>query len=272
MNMRKIIVATLFVASSLFSQQWYKGGATVVGNENESQAQLRQRAMQQARVNVLQQAGIVIRSTQVRLQGDVGRHVVDMYGAFAQSDVRGIIVEERNLKINSTFIDVNGIQLPQIVLYFEALIELPLGETDNTFEVQMHTNKLSYAEGEDLQLTIRSSKDGYLSLFQIKNDSCFILYPHPLLPTTKFNHITANLDVVIPPPSKPYSYVLDLEGGDGEHAIEFIIAIVTSEDVPCGGMNRSKEFVTLLEYNAWLAKIRVNDRSSASAQLQVVKK
>ncbi len=272
MNMRTVLCVTLLFASSLFSQQWFKGGATVVGSENESPSQLRQRALQQARVNVLQQAGIAIHSTQVRLQGDVGRLAVDMYGAFAQCDTRGIIVEERNLKITSAFIDVNGVQLPQIIVYVEALIELPLGETDNTFEVQVHTDKQSYVEGEDLQLTIRSSKSGYLSLFQIKNDSCFILYPHPLLPKTKDNRIMANVEVEIPPQSKPYSYVLDLEGGDGERAIEFIIAIVTSDNVPCGGMNSKKEFITLLEYNTWLAKIRVDQRCSASAQIQVVKK
>jgi hypothetical protein len=260
------------VCSSLFSQQWYRGEATVVGSENESPAQVRERAMQQARVNVLQQAGIILRSTQVRVQGELDEQVVDIYGAFAQSDARGIIVDERNLKATSSFVDVNGLQLPQIKVSLEGQIQLPVGEPDNTFEVELLTNKTVYVEGEDLELSIHSSQDGYMSLFRIKNDSCFILYPHPLLPKTKNNWIVAKRDIDIPPKSKPYSYELDLEGGDGERVIEFIVAVVTKENVPIGGMNNKREFIALREYNTWLAKISLDKRASASTVISIVKK
>jgi hypothetical protein len=270
--MKTQLLLILILCSSLFSQQWYKGEAAVVGSENESAAQLRQRALQQARVNILGQAGISIRSTELRVQGEAARQVVDMYSAFAQNDARGIIVEERNLKVASAFIDVNGAQLPQITVSLEGLIRIPEGEIDRTFEVELKTDKKVYVEGEDLAMTVRSSRAGYLSLFQIKNDSCFMLYPHPLLPKTKEHRIEADTDVSIPPESKPYSYALDLEGGDGERVMEFIIAIVMKDDVPIGGMNSAKEFFTLQEFNTWLAKTNLDRRCSASAQIQVVKK
>lgn len=270
--MKTQIVVMLVLCQALSAGQWYKGKATVTGSEQESAAQLRQRALQQARVNMLEQAGISIRSTQLRVQGEAARQIVDMYGAFAQNDARGIIVEERNLKASSVFVDVDGAQLPQVTLSLEGLIEVPEGEADPSFEVELRTDKKVYQEGEDMALTIRSSRAGYLSIFEIKNDSCFILYPHPLLPKTRDNRIEAQRDVQIPPPSKPFSYALDLEGGDGERAMEFIIAVVMTDDMPIGGMHSAKEFFTLQEYNAWLAKASLDKRCSASAQIQVVKK
>ena len=195
-----------------------------------------------------------------------------MYGSFAQSTARGIIIDERNLTDSSQFVTVDKLSLPQITVTLEALVEIPKGEADKTFEVSFTSDKNTYYEGEELQMTVQSSKDGYLSIFQIKSDTCFILHPNPLFPKSYDNRIIANAKNLIPPEDKPYSFVLDLEGGNGEHAVEFLVAVVTKEEIPIGGRYNKKEFFSLKEFNNWLVNIAVDQRSSANIVIQIVKK
>jgi hypothetical protein len=262
----------LVATNVLCAQQWYKGQASVIGSETESIGTLRQRALQEARVKILQQAGINIQAMEIRLKEESKLQLVDMYGSFAQSTARGIIIDERSLAYSNQFVAVDNLSLPQVTVSLEALVEIPKGDPDRTFEVSLTANKSTYVEGEDLQLTVQSSKDGYLSIFQIKNDTCFILHPHPLLPVTYENKIAANRKILIPPKDKSYSFILDLEGGNGERAVEFLIAVVTKEAIPIGGRFNKKEYFSLKEFNNWLVNINVDQRSSANSVIQIVKK
>ena len=66
--------------------------------------------------------------------------------------------------------------------------------------------------------------------------------------------------------------MLDLEGGNGERAVEFLIAVVTKEEIPIGGRFNKKEYFSLKEFNNWLVNIEVDQRSSANIVIQIVKK
>jgi Domain of unknown function (DUF4384) len=270
--MRTSFLFIVLVSNILWGQQWYRGQASVVGSETESIGALRQRALQEARIKILQQAGINIQATEIRLKEESKVQVVDIYGSFAQSTARGIIIDERNLTFSSQFVTVDKLSLPQITASLEALVEIPQGDPDRTFEVSLTSDKSTYYEGEELQLTVQSSKEGYLSIFQIKNDTCFILYPHPLVSITDDNKIVANAKNLIPPKDKPYSFELNLEGGNGEHAVEFLVAVVTKEEIPIGGRFNKKEFFSLKDFNNWLVNIAVDQRSSANIVIQIVKK
>jgi hypothetical protein len=270
--MRTSLLFIVLISNILWGQQWYKGQASVIGSETESIGALRQRALQGARVKILQQAGITLQATEIRLKEESKLQVVDMYGSFAQSTARGIIIDERNLAYSSQFVTVDKLSLPEVTASLDALVEIPKGEPDQTFEVSFTSDKKTYYEGEELQMKVQSSKDGYLSIFQIKNDTCFILHPHPLLPVTYDNKIAADTKILIPPKDKPYSWELNLEGGNGERAVEFLIAVVTKEEIPIGGRFNKKEYFSLKEFNNWLVNISVDQRSSANIVIQVVKK
>jgi hypothetical protein len=262
----------MLMSNILLGQKWYKGEATIIGSETESIGALRQRALQGARVKALQQAGINIQATEIRLKEESKLQLVDMYGSFAQSTARGIIIDERNLSYESQFVTVDKLSLPRVTATLEALVEIPKGEPDRTFEVSLTSEKNTYVEGEEMQMTVQSSKDGYLSIFQIKNDTCNILYPHPRLPVTYDNKIAANAKILVPPKDKPFSFILDLEGGNGEHAVEFLIGVVTKENIPIGGRFNKKDYFSLKEFNNWLVNIAVDQRSSANIIIQIVKK
>ncbi|MGD0037787.1 MAG: DUF4384 domain-containing protein [Bacteroidota bacterium] len=270
--MRISILLIVLISNILWGQQWYPGQASVIGGETESIGAIRQRALQEARVKILQQAGINIQATEIRLKEESKLQLVDMYGSFAQSTARGIIIDERNLTYSSQFVTMDKLSLPQVTASLEALVEIPKGEPDPTFEVSLTADKNTYVEGEELQLTVQSSKDGYLSIFQIKNDTCFILHPNPLFPKSYDNRINANTKNLIPPEDKPYSFMLDLEGGNGERAVEFLVAVVTKEEIPIGGRFNKKDFFSLKEFNNWLVNIGVDQRSSANIVIQIVKK
>jgi hypothetical protein len=270
--MRRYLLFSLLMSNILWGQQWYKGEAVVLGGETESIGALRQRALQAARVKALQQAGITIQAVELRIQGEEKLMNIDLYSSFAQSDARGIIIDERNLSFQSQFVSVGALSLPQITASVEARVEVPKGEPDRMFELSLAADKNTYYENEDLQLTVQSSKDGYLSIFQIKNDTCFILHPHPLIPSTSKNKIVANTKLLVPPADKPYSFELNLEGGNGDHAVEYFVAVVTKEEIPIGGRFNKQESFSLKEFNNWLVNIAVDQRSSASIVIQIVKK
>jgi hypothetical protein len=263
----------LFVCISLsFTQQWYTGKAVAVGGEDVPIVKLRQQALTKARLNALEQAGVSISAKTTSIKGEQGENLIDIYGAFAESESRGIIVEEKNVKYSAAIKDEQNGSVVMVASSLDAKVEIPEGKPDYTFDVKINSSKQFYYEGENLQLSVISTKDGYVNIFQIKNDSCFILHPHPLLPVTKNNFLKANTDLFIPPKDNPYSFELNLEGGDGKTATEFIVAVVTKDDYPIGGKNNHNEFFTLQEYNQWLLNIPLDKRSSASAIVNIVRK
>ena len=221
-------------------------------------------------MNALEQAGVSVQSTEMSAKSESGKNYVDMYSAFAQSNARGIIVEEKNVIVKRHVSSENG--STEVNVSLDARVEMPEGKPDYTFTVNLKPSKEFYYEGDHLQLSIQASQGGYLSLFQIKNDTCFILHPHPLLPATRNNLIKAKTNVDIPPISNPYSFELNLEGGDGKTATEFIVAVVTKDDYPIGGSGNVKEYFTMQEYGLWLLSIPLDKRTSASAVVNIVMK
>lgn len=268
----KLIIALLVFTSVGVSQTWYKGEAVAVGGEDIPIAKLRRQALTKARVSALEQAGISIQASATSVKADVQNELIDIYGAFAQSTARGIIIKERNIVYANSLTEKNGATIIEVKAAMEALIDIPEGKPDYTFTVTLKTNKQFYTEGDELGLEIESSKDGYLSVFQIRNDSCFILHPHPLIPKSSENRIAANLPVTIPPTGEAYTFELDLEGGDGTTATEFIVAVVTREHYPIGGIRNAKKYFTLEEYNQWLMKTPVGERSSSNAAIAITSK
>lgn len=268
----RICLALSLISTYLFSQGWYKGEASVFGGDDVPIAKLRQQALTQARVNALEQAGVSVQSTEISVKSESGKNYVDMYSAFAQSNARGIIVEEKNVNITNSVSSENGNAVVRVNVSLDARVEMPEGKPDYTFTVDLKASKEFYYEGDHLQLSIQASQDGYLSLFQIKNDTCFILHPHPLLPATRNNLIKAKTNVDIPPISNPYSFELNLEGGDGKTVTEFIVAVVTKDEYPIGGSGNVKEYFSMQEYSSWLLSIPLDRRSSSSVVVNVVKK
>jgi hypothetical protein len=265
-------LAIAVLSGYAFSQRWYRGEASAIGSDNVAIAKLRQQALTQARVKALEQAGVSIQSTAVSVKSESGRNYVDMYSAFAQSSARGIIVEEKIVNVTDSLISEKGGTFVMINVSLDARIEVPEGKPDYNFTVDLKTSKEFYYEGDHLQLSVQSSQNGYLCLFQIKNDTCFILHPHPRLPVTRNNLVNAKTTVDIPPKSEPYSFELNLEGGDGKTATEFIVAVVTKDDFPIGGSQNSKEYFSMQQYSSWLLSIPLDRRTSASAMVNIVKR
>jgi hypothetical protein len=268
----RMLLAIGMLSVHAFSQSWYTGEASAVGGEDVPIARLRQQALTQARVKALEQAGVSIQSTAVSVKSESGRNYIDMYGAFAQSSALGIIAEEKNVNVTTDVSTENGITLVRVKVSLEARITVPEGKPDYTFIVGLKTSKEVYRAGDYLQLSIESSQDGYLTLFQIRNDTCYILHPHPLLPVTRNNRIKARSTVEIPPRNKPYSFELNLEGGDGKTVTEVIVAVVTKDDYPIGGSENVKEYFSMQEYSSWLLSIPLDKRTASSAVVNIVKK
>ncbi|MBS4028111.1 MAG: DUF4384 domain-containing protein [Ignavibacteriales bacterium] len=267
-----------FVCCSIsFSQkerepQWIKATGSAEGTETK---QIRSDAINDARANALKQAGIDIRASDVLVKTETNQQLTDFYSKFAETSTKGIILEERNLKVGEAKRVAENSDVYKIEVELEALVATQFGEHDAGFAVTMESNRETYQEDESVELTITSTRDGYVTLFYVHNDSLNVLFPNSI---DKNNFIRAN-DSLKFPQSNSYQLTLETEKGKKSSFEEFI-AVVTKGEIPFQNISEMKiekgnlktKETMLTNYANWLYEIPVETRSSATKVLQVVKK
>jgi len=258
------------------SATWITGKGSAAGTDIDA---MRTHAINHARAEALKQAGVVIRADDIQMKTESGKLLVDFYSQFAETQMRGLIVEERNVNVSDPIrtsppSENSNVQY-RIDATLEALIVIPPGEPEAGFEVTMHSDRTSYREDEPIKLTVASTRDGYVSIFNVYNDSLSVIFPNAL---DSKNTIKANMNLTIPT-NDSYSLMMEPPHGKQRSAEEFI-AVVTKENIPfhnidevsiAGDRLKMKESL-LTVFAKWLYKIPLNERCSDSIVLEVAKK
>ncbi|MEK7263224.1 MAG: DUF4384 domain-containing protein [Bacteroidota bacterium] len=280
----QILKLALFLVccSVSFSQtekepQWISGKGNATGTDIES---MRTKALNDARSDALSKAGIVVQSGDIYTKTEGNDKLTDFYSKFAETQARGLILEERNIEISepkriSPQEEKKNI-LYQIEIQLEALVAPQNGEPDAGFEVTISTKKEIYIEEEAVEFEISSSRSGFLTIFNIHGDSLDVIFPNAL---DKQNKITAHLPFTFPA-NKAYSLTLETLPGKQNSQDEFI-AVVTKENIPfqnvdnamidTRGVLKIKE-AQLISFANWLYKIPLQTRASAKQIITVQKK
>ena len=258
------------------SATWKTGKGSAVGTDIEA---MRTQALKHARADALKQAGVVIRASDVQMKTESGKSLVDFYSQFAETQMRGLIIEERNVSVSdpvriSPESGKSNVQY-RIDAQLEALIVIPHGEPEAGFEVTMHSDRTSYREYEPIRLTVVSTRDGYLSIFNVHNDSLSVVFPNAL---DLRNKVKANTALTIPADNS-YSLMMEPPHGKERSAEEFI-AVVTREDISfpniseisTAGDRLKMEEALLTVFAKWMYKIPLNHRCSDSIVLEVIRK
>jgi len=274
--MSRFIVIVFFLASSLFAQEqgkWAKGKSSVFGSDFKK---MQGEAVKRARADALNQAGIVVAASSFRVQTETNKSLNDYYSQFTEASSRGIIIQERNVKISDPVrisrTSSKDEAVFQVDAELEALVVIPEGNADAGFSVAITSSKKTVRESDAVQLKITSSRDGFLTLLHVKNDTIQAAFPNGL---SKKNTVEAKKPLLFP---TEYELYLTVDEGEQTSDEEFI-AIVTKEDVPLVAVGEAKivgdELVlpklTLADLSQWLFKLPLNQRTVAHLVMRVVK-
>lgn len=252
---------------------WVTGKATAYGTDI---ARMQTDAVKRARADALNQAGIVVSASSYRLQSESNKAMNDYYSQFTEATSRGIITSERNISISDP-VRLTGStkgtdKVFQVTAELEAYVVIPEGTTDPAYTVSVKTSRTSYRESEPVLLEITATKDSYITIINVKNDSIQVPLPNVLL---KENAVKAKKPFLFP---NGFELYLTVDAGEESNTEEFII-VATKEPVPVmkreNGAIIGGELVlpklTMTELSQWLASIPLNQRCTAHTVLTVVK-
>lgn len=271
---RSLIFVTL-IAFSLSAQekgQWVKGKASAFGTDI---LKMQNDAIKRARADALNQAGIVVNASAFRIQTETNRNMNDYYSQFTEATSRGLITQERNIKVSDPVRlsqkSTKGDVVYQTDAELEAFVVVPDGTTDPSFTVSVKTKRTTVRGNEPVVFEITSTKNGFLTLLHVKNDTIQLAFPNGL---SRNNAVKAKKPLLFP---QDYELNLTVDAGEKTSNEEFI-AIVTKDDIPIVEVGDAKivgdELVlpklTLAELSQWLFKIPLDQRTIDHKVLTVV--
>ena len=101
--------------------------------------------------------------------------LIDNFSSITQQTAQGIIIEKEILK--DEIISKEN-QLLKVVT-IKLKVEKQKGEKDPSFQITSNLNREYFKDGEEMELSVESSKDCYLTILNIcSNDSVYVIYPN----------------------------------------------------------------------------------------------
>lgn len=114
------------------------------------------------------------RSLDIRAESN-SKIVLDQFSSLSNQTTSGIILEK---EIISEKIDADGSNLVKIVT-LKVKVGKQKGEKDPYFNIDTKLNRIYFQDGEEVELTVKSSKDCFLTILNIcSNDSVYIIFPN----------------------------------------------------------------------------------------------
>lgn len=193
-------------------------------------------------------------------------------------DYQRLIVSESNGKIiNEETPDIKvdpssrgGITFSLPV--YRALVIPDISPEDPGFTVRIETDKPSYKVGENITITMQSSKEAYLTVFSIAPDGSAALF----LPNRyeKDNFVFGNEESKFPDrfTNRIFSLVAKKTDGYNLPNQELFLVVATLKPIEFADRRMSfSYFSNMIEINRWLMKIPRAERAEAFARFTVRK-
>jgi hypothetical protein len=100
---------------------------------------------------------------------------LDNFSSITKQTTQGIILEK---SVISEKIVSNGNTIEKIVTV-KVLVGKQKGEKDSSFQIESNLNREYFKNGEEMELSIKSSKDCYLTVLNLcSNDSVYVIFPN----------------------------------------------------------------------------------------------
>ncbi len=185
--------------------------------------------------------------------------ILEHFSSLSKQTTSGIILEKH---IMHKEIKTDGENLVKLVV-LKVKVGKQKGKKDPYFNVAAHLNRDIFKEGEELELTVQSSKDCYITVLNIcSDDSVYILFPNQYRSN---NFIKAGEFFKLPNEhdrAMGLSFPTRLRKGK-DRDVEMIKILATKEDISLTGTHTLSSYGTyqfaLKKLLNWLIKIPCNE-------------
>jgi len=121
-------------------------------------------------------SGIEISGQVLNIQAEnLNQILIDNFSSITQQTAQGIIIEKELLKDE---IISSENQLIKVVT-IKVKVDKQIGERDPSFQITANLNREYFKDGEEMESSVKSSKDCYLTILNIcSNDSVYVIFPN----------------------------------------------------------------------------------------------
>lgn len=266
-----LILLPLLVWVTAGASHWVTGtGRAPLSRYSQEQARIE--ALKLARQNAMECAGVEIAGQSLHLVSEVSTRT-EIYNSFVKlvrSQACGRIVDQKDPAFEFLSYPGPGGE-PQ--LWCEATVQVDVvadtAATDPLFQVDLKTNQESYRDGEELSLSLTSTKPCWVTIFNLYGDNhAVLIYPNKFW---KAHRLEAGGRLALPP-SDNASLPVEIEAGLEEDA-ELIMAIATLDSLPFPAPQLSDSLATydqaLNSINSWIMTIPRARRTEATAIFRI---
>ena len=224
-----VIISFFLVNSALNAQQKVKEikisevKGIAIGGDRESVDQVIQRAINEAKVEALKQAGVAenIASFSDYFQSEDNEKYEELFTSDILSDIRGSVKDIDVLETKKSFDQTDCLKVEVLI---NCTVVKYLTEKDITFDVRVDGVGMFYQNETNLKFVVKPSKDSYVKIFIFSETEAFQLFPNEyelsyLLTTNKQHYF----------PSETMDYTLV---SNKKSEIHRMIMVFMKEDIP----------------------------------------
>lgn len=263
--MRHLILFAFVISSlSSFGQRSINVNNAIgsyIGNDNETPNIVKEKALNNAKINALSKAGIAedISSYNLLYQQDKNGDFQQIFDSQFQSEIRGaiqsyeIINEKRGAnEFGNLFIEITI--NAKVIKYNK--------KSDPTFTSKINGIKSVYNHGDKLEFNLIVSQDFYLTIFYFNDEESGLIYPNSQEDSKLFI-----ADEVHSFPTKRADYFLEIEKKEETNRLIFVF---TKEDYKFITQN-SERLASKDEIFEWIYSISPDRRSTNNYSLTILK-
>ena len=238
-----LFVCILFLNVQLNAQEKVKEislkniKGTAIGSNSESIDQVTKRAVNEAKIEALKQAGVEenIASFTDFFQSESKDNYEELFTSDILSDIRGAVKNVEIIKTDKTFNEFGNLNIEVII---SCTVVKYLSEKDITFDVWVDGVGMFYANESKLLFKVKSTKDAFLNVFIFNEKEAYKLFPNEL--ENSFL-LEKNKQFVFP--TYKADYVLETIKKSEAHRM---IMVFTKEEIPYTSEIEYKQIINWL--------------------------
>ncbi len=155
---------------------WFQVTESII-IENITPEKAKEMAVQKACKRAIEYfSGVEISGRMSNIQAENNNQIIiDNFSSITKQTSQGIIIEKEILE-DKILSKEN--QLIKVVT-IKVKVDKQKGEKDPSFQITTNLNREYFKDGEEMELSVKSSKDCYLTILNIcSNDSVYVLFPN----------------------------------------------------------------------------------------------
>ncbi len=260
-NFMKLVITTTFVLllTCAFSQKEISVTATGKYEARDlTLEQVKNKAIDEAKKNAMVKAGISenVTVTDFLYTFEDNQKFREIFQSFVSTETGAEIMVNKVDEINR---DINEFGNILIEVEIEATIYKHKTEKDPAFQIKVDGIREYYYNGDGVTFSFKPSQEGFLRIFNVTDDTAFILYPYTSFDEKVYNDIEGrkfekNKRVEFPINDHLEKYYFEIDDPNKSKEYNLLIFVYTKKDIPFMEEN------TLENIMRWIYEIPLDER------------